>query len=501
MGKITKVLIANRGEIAVRVIRACKELEITSVAIYSSADKRGVWVRKADEAIQLEGDPIKCYLDYKHIVALAVEVGADAIHPGYGFLSENAEFAQYCNDHGVIFIGPKPEHIALFGDKMASKVAMKEVGVPILGGTNKPIRDIDEAMDIANEIGYPIIIKAAFGGGGRGMRIVRKPDEFRSMFEAATKEAERFFGKGDAFIEKFLENPRHIELQVVADKYGNVVHLGERDCTIQRRHQKVIEIAPSPSLNPEVRKELYRVCTKAMFRLGYESVGTVEFLVDQDDNFYFMEMNTRVQVEHPITEIITGVDIIQRMIEIAEGDPLRYLQEEIQFRGYAIEFRINAEDPTAGFKPSPGKITTYLTPGGPGVRLDTAVHSNYEIPPYYDSMLGKLIVWALDWDGVVKKAKRALDEYIIGGIPTNIPLHRCIVRDADFVAGHFNTDYLDDKLPEFSEHLIYDIEVPDGETHESVKGDSDTMIAVITAVHRFQEGEKKTFTIQRKGTA
>ena len=478
MNKITKVLIANRGEIALRIIRACKELEIKSVAIYSSVDAHGVWVRKADEYHLLQGDPIKVYLDYEAIVALAKEVGADAIHPGYGFLSESAEFAQYCIDQGIIFIGPKPEHIALFGDKMASKVAMKEVGVPCLGGTDEPIKDISEATKIAHEIGFPVIIKAAYGGGGRGMRIVKKAEDFQELFEAATKEAEKFFGNGDAFIEKYLENPRHIEIQIVADKYGNVVHLGERDCSIQRRHQKVIEIAPSPRLSDKVRKELYRVSQKAMFRLGYESVGTIEFLVDESDNFYFIEMNTRVQVEHPVSEIVSGVDIIQRMIEIAEGDPLQYLQEEINMRGYAIEFRINAEDPTKGFVPSPGKIKTYLSPGGPGVRLDSSAYKDYVIPGQYDSMVGKLIVWALDWDGVVKKAKRALDEFIVGGIPTNIPLHRQIVRDEDFIAGKFNTTYLDKKLPSMSENMIFDVH------HE--EEEEEKVAAIIAAVQYFK---------------
>ena len=478
MNKITKVLIANRGEIALRIIRACKELEIKSVAVYSSVDAHGVWVRKADECHLLQGDPIKVYLDYEAIVALAKEVGADAIHPGYGFLSESAEFAQYCIDQGIIFIGPKPEHIALFGDKMASKVAMREVGVPCLGGTDDPIRDIAEATKIAHEIGFPVIIKAAYGGGGRGMRIVKKAEDFPELFEAATKEAEKFFGNGDAFIEKYLENPRHIEIQIVADKYGNVVHLGERDCSIQRRHQKVIEIAPSPRLSDKVRKELYRVSQKAMFRLGYESVGTIEFLVDESDNFYFIEMNTRVQVEHPVSEIVSGVDIIQRMIEIAEGDPLKYLQEEINIRGYAIEFRINAEDPTKGFAPSPGKIKTYLSPGGPGVRLDSSAYKDYVIPGQYDSMIGKLIVWALDWDGVVKKAKRALDEFIVGGIPTNIPLHRQIVRDEDFIAGTFNTTYLDKKLPSMSENMIFDVH------HE--EEEEEKVAAIIAAVQYFK---------------
>ncbi|KIM07416.1 MAG: acetyl-CoA carboxylase [Sulfurovum sp. PC08-66] len=449
MEKIKKVLIANRGEIALRIIRACKELDIKSVAIFSEIDVEGVWVRKADECYPITGNVIQAYLNQEVILSIAKKAGCDAIHPGYGFLSENADFAQACEDNGIIFIGPKPQHIALFGDKMASKVAMKAVGVPVLEGTDEPINDINEAAKIAKEIGLPVIIKAAFGGGGRGMRIVKHNKDFKEAFESATNEATKYFGRGEVFIEKYVENPRHIEIQIIADKYGNVVHLGERDCSIQRRHQKVIEIAPSPRLNPQTRKELYRIATKAMLKLGYESVGTVEFLLDPNDTIYFIEMNTRVQVEHPVTEIISGIDIIQRMIEIAGGDKLKFLQEEIAFRGYAIEFRINAENPQKNFFPSSGTITKYLTPGGPGVRLDTHIYSGYTIPPSYDSMVGKLIVWALDWEGAVKKARRALDEFHIEGVDTNITLHREIVQDQDFTDGIFNTTYLDTKMEKF----------------------------------------------------
>ncbi|NOX15767.1 MAG: acetyl-CoA carboxylase biotin carboxylase subunit [Epsilonproteobacteria bacterium] len=455
---IKKILIANRGEIALRIIRACKELNIKSVAVFSEVDLQGVWLKKADECYPILGDPIKAYLDYEKIVSLAKKADCDAIHPGYGFLSEDADFATHCEKNGIIFIGPKAEHVALFGDKIASKRALSKVGVPVLPGTDEPISDIDEAIKIAKEIGFPVIIKAAFGGGGRGMRIVQDPKNFKKLFEAATKEAISFFGKGDVFIEKFLENPRHIEVQIVADSFGNVVHLGERDCSIQRRHQKVIEISPSPSLNQDVRKEIYRASQKAMFRLGYESVGTLEYLVDKDDNFYFIEMNTRIQVEHTITEAISGVDLVKRMIEIAGGDKLRFLQEEIFFKGYAIEFRINAEDPEKNFAPTPGKITEYLSPGGPGIRLDSIAYKGYEIPMYYDSMISKLTVWSLDWKGVVNKARRALDEFIIRGVSSNIALHRQIVRDEDFINGVFDTGYLDKKLPNFSLGAIDDIE-------------------------------------------
>lgn len=449
MKKITKVLIANRGEIALRIIRACKELNIQSVAIYSEVDKEGVWTIKADEAHLIKGDVLQAYLNYENIIELAKANKCDAIHPGYGFLSENAEFADACEKNGIIFIGPRAEHIALFGDKIASKIAMKKVGVPVLEGTDEPILDQKEGARVAAEIGFPVIIKAAFGGGGRGMRIVHKASDFDAMFTSATNEAIKFFGKGEVFIEKYVENPRHIEVQIMADKYGNVVHLGERDCSIQRRHQKVIEIAPSPRLNDEVRKELFRISTKAMFKLGYESVGTIEFLLDENDTIYFIEMNTRVQVEHPVTEIISGVDIIQRMIEIAEGDKLKFMQEEIKFKGYAIEFRINAENPENNFMPSSGTISAYLTPGGPGVRLDTSAYAGYTVPTNYDSMIGKLIVWALDWEGAVNKGRRALDEFMIEGLPTNIPLHQQIVRDEDFIEGKLTTNYLDKKISKF----------------------------------------------------
>jgi len=450
MEKISKVLIANRGEIALRIIRACKELEIKSVVVFSEEDINGVWVSRADECYPILGNPVEAYLKYDRIIDIAKKAGCDAVHPGYGFLSESAEFAQACLDNGLIFIGPKPHHIELFGDKMASKVAMKKVGVPVLEGTDTPIVDKEEGKKIAQEIGYPIIIKAAFGGGGRGMRIVHFADQFSDMFDSATNEALKYFGKGEVFIEKYVQNPRHIEIQVVADKYGNVVHLGERDCSIQRRHQKVIEITPSPLLNPAVREKLCDVSISAMQKLGYESVGTVEFLVDENDNAYFIEMNTRVQVEHPVTEIVTGVDIIQRMIEIAAGDKLKYLQDQIQFRGYAIEFRINSEDPQNNFFPTTGSVKKYLTPGGPGVRLDTSLYSGYTLPTCYDSMVGKLIVWALDWEGAVSKARRALDEFYIEGFKTNIPLHREIVRDHSFKTGKFDTGYLDANMDRFN---------------------------------------------------
>lgn len=470
-------MIANRGEIALRIIRACKEMEITSIVVFSEPDSNGVWIKKADEAHQIKGDPIKAYLDYERIVDLALELNCDAIHPGYGFLSENSEFAALCEKKGIIFVGPKPDHIALFGDKMASKVAMQKVGVPVLMGTEEPITDLGVAKTIATQIGLPVIIKAAFGGGGRGMRIVHKAEEFEELFLAATTEAEKFFGKGDVFIEKYLQNPRHIEVQVAADKFGNVIHIGERDCSIQRRHQKVVEIAPSPSLNPKVRSALLRTSTRAMFKLGYESVGTVEFLVDRDDNFYFIEMNTRIQVEHPVSESISGLDLIKLMIRIAEGRELPVMQEDIKFRGYAIEFRINAEDPKNGFKPAPGRISAHYPPGGAGVRLDSIASKDYLIPAYYDSMIAKLIVTGSTWKDTVKKARRALDEYIVGGVPTNIVLHRQIVREEEFINGKFDTGYLDQKMPHFKLEAINEIE----EEEQRLNNLSAAIMAAISA--------------------
>lgn len=448
--EIKKVLIANRGEIATRIIRACKELDIKTVAIYSEADAKSIYVKKADEAYLIPGDPIQAYLNYFRIVDLAKQTKCDAIHPGYGFLSENPEFAEYCWKQGIVFIGPHPDHIALFGDKMAAKKKMRELGVPVLPGSDEPISDIKKAKKIADEIGYPVILKAAFGGGGRGMRIVREESEFEDLFKSAFNEAKKFFGRGDVFIEKYVENPRHIEIQIMADKYGNVVHLGERDCSIQRRHQKVVEIARSPTLNEDVKRELYRTSVKAMFKVGYENVGTIEYLVDEKDNFYFIEMNTRLQVEHTVTEMVTGIDIIQQMIKIAQGEKLGFLQEDITMRGYAIEFRVNAEDPKRNFAPSVGAITSYHSPGGPGVRVDAAVYKDYVIPPYYDSMIAKLSVWALTWDQVVNRARRALDEFIVRGVPTNLPLLRAIVRDEDFIKGKFTTRYIEEKLPTFN---------------------------------------------------
>lgn len=457
MNKIKKILIANRGEIALRIIRACKEMGIVSVVIFSEADIEGAWLKKADECYPLLGDPIKAYLDYERIIATAKKANCDAVHPGYGFLSEDADFARYCQDNGLIFIGPKPEHMALFGDKIASKRAVQKIGVPVLPGTDMPISDIQEALHVAKEIGFPVIIKAAFGGGGRGMRIVHNADEFQNMYEDAANESKKFFGKDEMFIEKYLANPHHIEVQILADKHGNVIHLGNRDCSIQRRHQKIVEIAPSPYLKANVKEKLYEISLLAIKKLGYESVATIEFLVDDLDNIYFIETNTRIQVEHPITEMVSGIDLVEQMIEVAQEKRLTIKQKDIILRGYAIEFRINAEDPDHNFVPSPGQLTQYLAPGGPGVRLDSIAYKDYTISHFYDSLIAKLIIWGISWEEVVKKSKRALDEFLIAGVPTNISLHRQIVKDKDFQNGHFHTGYLENKLPLFNLEVVDDI--------------------------------------------
>lgn len=447
---IKKVLIANRGEVAVRIIRACKELGIKTVAIYTEADITSLHTKKSDEAYLIPKDPIKAYLDYDKIIKIAKQAKVDAIHPGYGFLSENHEFARACIDAGFIFIGPTPEQIETFGDKIKAKKIMKQLGIPVVPGSEGPISNIDDAYDISREIGYPVILKAAYGGGGRGMRVVYDEKSLKQSFESAQKESLAFFGKGDIFIEKYIQRPKHIEVQILADKYGNVVHLGERDCSIQRRHQKIIEITPSPVLDPLVRNKMLGMSVRAMMKYGYENAGTIEFILDQTTNeFYFIEMNTRLQVEHTITEMVTGIDIVEQMIRIARKEPLSFVQNDITFRGTAIQFRINAEDPKRNFAPSPGKITAYHSPGGIGIRMDSSIYKDYIIPPYYDSLVSKLCVWALDWDRALARAKRALDEFIIRGIPTNIQLHREIIRDEDFIKGDFDTSFLDKKLSEY----------------------------------------------------
>jgi acetyl-CoA carboxylase biotin carboxylase subunit len=438
-----KILIANRGEIALRVIRACKEMGIRTVAVHSDVDKDALHAKLADESICIGRAPSsESYLNMKAIISAAEVTDAEAIHPGYGFLSENAEFAEICQNCGLTFIGPTPENIRVMGDKIAGRQSVTKVGVPILPGTKDNVASVEEAQKIAEKIGFPVIIKATAGGGGKGMKVVHSPASLPNQFAMARAEAQASFGNADVYIEKYCERPRHVEVQLLGDKFGNVIHLGERDCSVQRRHQKLIEEAPCPVLTERVRKKLCECAVMAAKAIGYRSAGTMEFLLDQNSNFYFMEMNTRIQVEHPVTEAITGVDIVKEQIRIAAGLPLRYKQRDIKFQGHAIECRINAEDPVK-FTPCPGKIDGYHPPGGLGVRIDSAVYDQYTVLPNYDSMIAKLIVHADTREEAIKRMARALDEYIIGGIKTTIELHQKIMNNADFIEGDVDTSYLE----------------------------------------------------------
>ncbi len=449
-----KVLVANRGEIATRIIRALKELEIKSVAIYSMEDKDTLFVKKADEAYLVGTGPLDGYLNIQHIVDLALKVGVEAIHPGYGFLSENPAFAETCEKRGIKFIGPSSEVIKLLGDKVEAKKLAKKVGIPVVPGSEEAVKDVKEAVSMANEIGYPVMLKAAAGGGGRGLRIIKNDEELKEQFENAQNEAVKFFKDDRLFIEKFIENPHHIEFQILADKYGNVIHLLERDCSIQRRHQKVIEIAPSLILTPKIREEIGEKAKELARAVGYENAGTVEFLIDKDLNYFFLEMNTRIQVEHPVTEMVTGVDLVKQQILIADGVPLTQKQEEIIANGYAIEIRINGEDPKNNFAPSSGEVTRYYSPGGIGIRIDGTIYSGFRVSPYYDPMLSKLIVHAPTWGEAVARAKRALSEYHISGIRSNIPFALNILKHLDFRAGRFDTSFIDSH-PELMDYTEY----------------------------------------------
>ncbi len=438
-----KILIANRGEIALRIIRACKELGIKTVAVHSTADHEALHVSLADESICIGPTAsADSYLNIKAIISAAEIADADAIHPGYGFLSENAEFAEICEQCGITFIGPTAESMRLMGDKISARQTVTAAGVPILPGTNESIETTEEAQKIADEIGYPVIIKASAGGGGRGMKIVHSPASLSNALATARAEAQSGFGRADVYIEKFCENPRHVEIQIMGDKHGNVIHLGERDCSIQRRHQKLIEESPCPVLSQDIREKMGECAVAAAKAVNYCSAGTVEYLLDSDGSFYFMEMNTRVQVEHPVTEMVTGVDIIKEQIRAAAGLPLRYKQEDIQIKGHAIECRINAEDPVK-FTPFPGKITGYHVPGGMGVRVESALYDQYTVLPHYDSMIGKLIVHAETREEAIKKMATALDEYIIEGIKTTIPFHQKMMGNKEFFDGNFDTNFLE----------------------------------------------------------
>ena len=440
---LQKILIANRGEIAVRIIRTCAEMGILAVAVYADADRHALHVKKADEAHSLGEDPLAGYLNPHKLVNLALETGCDAIHPGYGFLSENAEFAEICRDRGIRFIGPAPETIHAMGDKTRARAAMQAAGVPVVPGSEGNLVSVEEALALAERIGYPVMLKATSGGGGRGIRRCENADELRRNFKRVVSEATKAFGSADVFLEKCIVDPRHIEVQILADRHGNVIHLFERDCSIQRRNQKLIEIAPSPQLSEEQRRTVCELAVKAARAVGYENAGTVEFLFDRDGNFYFMEMNTRIQVEHTITEAITGIDIVEEQIRIASGLPLRYRQDEVAKRGYAIQFRINAEDPRNDFLPSFGRITRYYAPGGPGVRTDTAIYTGYDIPPHYDSMIAKLIVWALDWESTLARGRRALDDMEISGIKTTRTYYRQILQAEAFRDARFDTGFVE----------------------------------------------------------
>ena len=445
----SKILIAHRGEIAVRVIRACKELGIRTVAIYSEADRNSIHVRLADEAICVGGPKAEqSYLNIPAIVSAAEITDVEGIHPGYGFLSQNAHFAEICESCNITFIGPSSNAIRLMGDKIAAKDLMRKTGIRIIPGSMSAVKSKEDALKIARRILYPVMVKAAAGGGGRGMRVCHNDVRLISALMTCQAEAEASFGNGDIFIEKYIQGPRHIEFQILADKSGHTVHLGERDCTIQRRHQKLIEEAPSPAVDPKLRRKMGEMAVRAARAAGYSSVGTVEFLLDKDGEFYFIEMNTRIQVEHPVTEIVTGIDLVKEQIKVAAGETLNLKQDDITINGWAMEARINAEDPANGFAPSPGRIATYYQPGGPGIRVDTHIHAGYDIPPYYDSLLAKLIASGPTRQDAIRVMQRALEEYLIEPIRTTLPLHRQIFSDPTFWRGHITTDYLERLLEE-----------------------------------------------------
>jgi acetyl-CoA carboxylase, biotin carboxylase subunit len=439
-----KVLIANRGEIAVRVIRACKEMEIKTVAVYSEADKEALHVQMADEAFCIGPTASKdSYLNMTNLISVAVLTQADAIHPGYGFLAENADFAELCTSCNITFIGPDADAINKMGAKAVARETMKSAGVPTVPGTEGLIEDVEEAVQTAQIIGYPVIVKATAGGGGKGMRVANDESELRRAIRQAQKEAETAFGNPGVYLEKYLEEPRHVEIQIIADKFGNTVYLGERDCSIQRRHQKLVEEAPSPALDQALRERMGKAAVAAAKSVNYHGAGTVEFLLDKHGQFYFMEMNTRIQVEHPVTEMVTGIDLIKEQISVAAGNPLSFEQSDVVINGWAMECRINAENPAKNFMPSPGRVDMYLPAGGYGVRVDSAVYPGYQISPFYDSMVAKLIVWGKDREEVIARMKRALEEFVISGVKTTIPFHLQLLEHEAFVRGDFNTKFLE----------------------------------------------------------
>ena len=442
--RFDKILIANRGEIALRILRTCEEMGIATVAVHSTVDRDALHVQLADEAVCIgEAPSSKSYLNIPSIIAAALTRNATAIHPGYGFLAENARFAEICADHEIVFIGPSPQAIRAMGDKSTAKETMIKAGVPTIPGSDGLLKNEKEAAAIAHSIGYPVMIKATAGGGGRGMRLVRDDNDLVKLFLAAQGEAEAAFGNPGLYLEKFIERPRHIEFQILADSYGNVIHLGERDCSIQRRHQKLLEEAPSPALTPELRQKMGTAAVMAANSINYVGAGTVEFLLSQTGEFYFMEMNTRIQVEHPVTEMIAGLDLIAEQIQIAQGEKLKLTQEQVKLQGHAIECRINAEDPDRDFRPAPGRISGYLPPGGPGVRMDSHVYTDYQIPPYYDSLIGKLIVWGPDRPTAIKRMKRAVRECALTGLSTTIGFHQKILETPEFLQGEVYTNFVE----------------------------------------------------------
>lgn len=448
---IKKILIANRGEIALRVIRACKELGIASVAVHSTVDEHAMHVRLADESVCIgPASATNSYLSIPAIISACEITGADTVHPGYGFLSENAKFADILDAHNITFIGPTADHINLMGDKIAAKAKAIELGIPVVPGSDGEVKTVAEAEKIASDMGFPVLIKAASGGGGRGMKIALTKNDIKEAFETARSEAKAAFGDDAVYIEKYLQNPRHIEIQVACDTHGNAVHLAERDCSLQRRHQKVLEEAPSTVLTPKMRADIGDVVVSAMKGMNYRGVGTVEFLFE-NDAFYFIEMNTRLQVEHPITEMITGIDLVREQIRVADGHPLSFTQDDIKINGHAIECRINAENPRT-FSPSPGTIQTYHTPGGLGVRVDSAVYSGYKIPPYYDSLIGKLIVHGMDRDHCLKRLSRALDEFVIDGVETTLPLFAELLKNEDIKKANYDIHWLEHFLDDGDAH-------------------------------------------------
>jgi len=445
--RFEKILIANRGEIALRILRTCEEMGIATVAVHSTIDRNALHVQLADEAVCIGEPPSsKSYLNIPNIIAAALTRNVSAIHPGYGFLAENARFAEICADHQITFIGPTPDAMRAMGDKSTARDTMHQLGVPTVPGSDGLLTDEREAMAIAQTIGYPVMIKATAGGGGRGMRLVRSEDELVKSFLAAQGEADAAFGNPGLYLEKFIERPRHIEFQILADSHGNVIHLGERDCSIQRRHQKLLEESPSPAMSPELRQQMGDAAVKVAQAIGYVGAGTIEFLLDQYGRFYFMEMNTRIQVEHPVTEMVTGIDLIEEQIRVAQGEKLRWTQENVRLTGHTIECRINAEDPDLNFRPNPGRISAYLPPGGPGVRMDSHVYTDYEIPPYYDSLIGKLIVWGHDRPAAIRRMKRALRECAITGLSTTIGFHQRILETSEFNEGKVYTNFVEQMM-------------------------------------------------------